>query len=234
MIETMKKVLESTLENLTNHITTYLPSILVALVFIVGSWLVAVALRWLLYRVFKGPAIDKFLRQSGIAFMVDPSGRLRATRLVAESVYWCFLLAGLLSGLAVFETNLTTQIVQSIVFLLPKLIIAGVILLGGGWLSRYLGRSLLVWAVNENLPGARRMAVAVHVIIMFVAVVVAANQLDFAKDVFLAAFIILVGGSALAAGLAFGIGASSAVRDFLQARKRSAAESSERSMLSHL
>ncbi len=234
MIETIKKVLEGTLDNLSYHVTTYLPSILAALVFVVGAWLTAVALRWLLYKVFKGPAIDKFLRQSGIAFMVDPSGRLRATRLVAESVYWCVLLAGLLTGLTVFKTDITTQIVQSFVFLPPKLVIAGLILLGGAWLSRYLGRSLLVWAVNENVPFPRRLSAAVRVVIMFVAVVVAANQLDFAKSVFLAAFVILVGGAVLAAGLAIGMGASTTVRDFLYSKARETGEPNERSVLSHL
>lgn len=234
MVDTIKKVLEGTLDNLSYHVTTYLPSILAALVFIIGAWLIALMLRWLLYKMFKGLAIDRFLRQSGIAFMVDPSGRMRATRLVAEAVYWCILLTGILTGLAVFKTDITTQIVQSFLFLLPKLIIAGLILLGGAWLSRYLSGSLLVWAVNENVPGPRRLAVAVRVVIMFVAVVVVANQLDFAKGVFLAAFVILVGGAVLAAGLAVGIGASSAVRDILKSKTRNTEETSERPMMSHL
>ena len=234
MIETMEHVLRTTLENLSSHVTTYLPSILAAIVIIIGAWLIALALRLLIYKAFKGLAIDKFLRQSGIAFMVDPSGRLRATRLIAGAVYWGILLTGLLTGLAVFETDVTTQIVQSVVFLLPKLLIAGAILLGGAWLGRYLGRSLLVWAVNENVPGPPRLAVAARVIIMFVAVVVAAHQLDFAKNVFLAAFIILVGGAVLAAALAFGIGASAAVHDFLQSKTHKSEETGERSLVSHL
>jgi hypothetical protein len=234
MIEPIRRILEGTLDRLSYHVTTYLPSILAALVFVVGAYLMAVGLRWFLYKVFKGPALDKFLRQSGIAFMVDPSGRLRATRLVAEAVYWCMLLAGLLIGLSVFKTDITTQIVQGFVFLLPKLVIAGLILLGGAWLSRYLGRSVLVWAVNENVPSPRRLAAAVRVVIVFVAVVVAANQLDFAKNVFLAAFVILVGGAVLAAGLAVGLGASTAVRELLQPKKETSAETSERSVLSHL
>ena len=158
--------------------------------------------RWLIYRIFKGLTIDKFLRQSGIAFLVDPSGRLRATRLVAETVYWCILLSGVLVGVNVFGTDLTTQIVQSFVFLLPKLFVAGLILLGGTWLGQYLGRSMLVWAVNENFPSPRRLAAVVRILIMFVAVVVAADQLNFARSVFLAAFIIFVGGAVLAASLA--------------------------------
>ena len=233
MVRTLQTVLESMLDRLHKIVTIYLPSLLAALILFLGAYLVAVVARWVLYRIFKGPAIDKFLRQSGLAFMIDPSGRLRATRIVAETVYWGFLLSGFLLGLSVFDTDLTTQIIQSLVFLMPKLVIAGLILLGGAWLGHYLGRSMLVWAVNENIPGARRLSVVVRIVVMFVAVVVAADQLDFARSVFLAAFIILVGGGVLTASLAIGL--SGVGRRLLQVQKeQQGGDTRERSLWNHL
>jgi hypothetical protein len=190
--------------------------------------------RWLLYRIFKGPTIDRFLRRSGVAFMLDPSGRLRATRLVAETVYWSILLTGFLAGLSVFENDVTTLVVQRFVFLLPKLVVAGLILLAGAWLGQYLGRSTLVWAVNEGLPFPRRIATLVRIVIMFVAVVVAADQLDFARSVFLAAFIILVGGMVLTACLAIGLGARGEFRRYFDEKKEHAESTNERSLWTHL
>ena len=233
MVQTLQKVLEDMLGHLYKIVTTYLPSLLAAVILFVGAYLIAAVARWLLYRIFKGPAIDKFLRQSGLAFVLDPSGRLRATRLVAETVYWCFLLLGFLLGLSVFDSNITSQIIESLVFLMPKLIIAGLILLGGTWLGQYLGRSMLVWAVNEDIPGARRLSVLVRIVVIFVAVVVAADQLDFARSVFLAAFIILVGGGVLTASLAIGL-RGNGLRRFLQAQKSAEANDHERSLWNHL
>jgi hypothetical protein len=233
MIETLKRVLEGALERLHYQMTTYLPSLLAALTLVLGAYLTALLARWLIYKIFKGLAIDKFLRQSGVAFLVDPSGRLRATRLVAETVYWCILLSGVLLGVNVFGTDLTTQIVRSFMFLLPRLLVAGLILLGGTWLGQYLGRSMLVWAVNENFPSPRRLAAVVRILIMFVAVVVAADQLNFAKSVFLAAFIICVGGAVLAASLAFGLGGGG-IRRFFEERREQTGDSTERSLWSHL
>lgn len=233
MVQTLQKVLEGILDKLYKYVTIYLPSLLAALILFLGAYLVAVVARWLLYRIFKGPAIDKFLRQSGVAFMLDPSGRLRAKRLVAETVYWCFLVLGFLLGLSVFDTDITTKITQNLIFLMPKIVVAGLILLGGAWLGQYLGRSMLVWAVNENIPGARRLAVLVRVVVMFVAVVVAADQLDFARSVFLAAFIILVGGGVLTASLAIGL-SGGALGRLLGVQKEQKAEDSERSLWNHL
>ena len=233
MFATLKEVLESALERLQYQVTTYLPALLAALTLVLGAYLTALLARWLIYRIFKGLAIDKFLRQSGVAFLVDPSGRLRATRLVAETVYWCILLSGFLLGLNVFGTDLANQIVQSFMSLLPRLFVAGLILLGGTWLGQYLGRNMLVWAVNENFPSPRRLASVVRILIMFVAVVVASDQLNFARSVFLAAFIIFVGGAVLAASLLIGLGRGS-VRRFLEERSDQTGESGERSLWSHL
>jgi hypothetical protein len=195
----------------------------------------AVFVRWLLYRIFKGLAMDRFLRQSGLAFMIDRSGRLRATRLVAESAYWILLLTGVLIGLNVFNTDLTTQIIQGFIFMIPKLVVAGIILLGGIWLSQYLGRSMLVWAVNEDFPHPRRLATIVRIMIVFVAVVVAAYQLDFARPIFLAAFILVAGGAVFTVSLSIVLGVRGDLRRLWSEKKQEERESSEeRSLWSHL
>ena len=68
---------------------------------------------------------------------------------------------------------------------------------------------------------------------MFVAVVVAADQLNFARSVFLAAFIIFVGGAVLAASLTIGLGRGG-VQRFLEEKREQTGESGERSLWSHL
>ena len=92
------------------------------------------------------------------------------------------------------------------------------ILLAGLWLGQYLGRGALVWAVNEDLPSPRKLAAGVRALVTFAAVVVAADTLNFAPAVFLAAFILMLGGAALAAGLAIGLGARDAVRRHFEQR----------------
>lgn len=207
MFELIQKVSEGVAGRLQHLVTTFLPQILVALILVSLSFVAASILRWLLYRIFKGLAIDRFLRRSGVAFVLDGSGRLRATRVVAESTYWAVLLAGLLTGLGALDTQLTSRMVQEFVLQLPKLAVSAATVIAGAWLSQYLGRAALVWAVNENLPGPCHIGALVRVILMFVAVVAAADHLGFARNVFLAAFIIVGGGMVLTASLAIGIGA---------------------------
>lgn len=234
MAETMQQVLEGVLKQLQLQVTTYLPPIVVAAILLLGAYLLATTVRWLLRRIFKGVAVDRFLRRSGLAFMIDSRGRVRATTLVAEAAYWGILVIGALTALGAFHTDLTSRMTQTFVLLLPKLLIGALILLAGFWLGHYLGRSTLVWCVNEEIPHPRRFASAVRIVLLSVAVVVAADYLDFARNVFLAAFIILLGGATLAASLSLGLGGREAAKRYLEQRRARDEEPGARSLWSHL
>jgi hypothetical protein len=235
MSETLRVILRDVIERLQQQATSHLPSLIAAAIVFLGALLVALMVRWVLVRIFKGAAIDRFLRQTGLSRIVDPSGQLRATRVVAATAYWSILIAGILAGLSVFDTDLTTDLIESFVFLIPKLVIAGLIMLIGAWLSQYLARCMVVWAFNEDLPHPRRLAAGVRVMVLFVAVVVAADHLDFARSVFLTAFIMLTGGLVLAVTLAVGIGASHRVRRYFGASPEPREEQEhESSLWTHL
>ncbi len=233
MIATLHQILERALERLGTITTTYLPPLLAGLVIFAVALLVARFARWLLLRVTKASGFEQFLAQSGLSSMLGRSGRLRAARLVATTLFWAIALIGTLTALSAFDTKLTTKIIEAVVFLLPKLITAGAIVLAGTWLGQYLGRGVLVWSCNEGVPYPRALATAVRLFVIFVAVVVAADHLNFARTVFLAAFIILVGGMTAAASIAVGIGAHHAVQRHVHDPERVAANR-EKSLWDHL
>lgn len=235
MIRTLETILEKAVDRLYLQATTYVPPLLVALAILAITYAVATALRWSLTRVFKGTALDRILAETGVSSLLGRTEQMRTGPLLSSFVYCGVWIVGLLTALNVFETQLTSKMVEATVFLFPKIATAGVILLVGFWLSRYLGRSLLIWACNEEIPHPRRWASALRVAILFVSVVVAADILDFAARVFLAAFIIGAGSAALAAGLALGLGGRFRVERFLSSRLREPAETGEeRSLWNHL
>jgi len=234
MIRALEQILEGALARLSSLVMKYLPAVLAAVVILLAALLLALLARWLLTRIFKGIGVDRFLRQSGIASVLTRSGQPRTTRVVAAAAYWAILLGGALTALSVFHSELTTRIVDGAVLLFPKVLIAALILVAGFWLAQYLGRSALVWAFNENLPRPRRLSLAVRVVVILAAVATAADQLDFGRQVFLAAFILLVGGAALAGSLAVGLGSRDAVRRHLETSAPEGQPREERSLWDHL
>jgi len=232
MLDTLRQILERSLAYLTGGLETYAPPLIVGTAILLVSWALAAIVRWSVNRLFKGIAVDRFLSQSGLATMLDRSGRLRARRIAAATAFWIILGMGALTALSALNTALTTRMVDGLVVLLPRLVAAGLIVLGGVWLAQYLSRSALIWASNDGIPGARRWAAGVRIVIVFTAVVVAADYLDFARSVFLAAFVMLVAGAVLAAAIAVGSAARDAVRRQLE--REAPGDPFERSLRDHL
>jgi hypothetical protein len=234
MIRIVQEIFEKAMARLSLHLVTFVPPLIVAVVILLVTFMIALALRWLATKLIKGAAIEKFLRDSGVAPAVNRSANLRAASVVAGFVYWSTLGIGFLTALDVFDTSLTSRIIESILFAIPKLLAAAGILLAGHWLSRYLSRSALVWAVNEEVPFARRLALAVKLGILFVAVVVAAETLGFAERVFFAAFLIVGGACAVAFGVAGGATLRSLTRGHLENHDQPDEKKWERSLWNHL
>lgn len=232
MIRTLQEVLERALERLSAQIVTYIPPLLVGLAILAVAYLLARLARMLFTRAFKGVRADRFLRETGVASFLPGAGGLSIAPMIAGAIYWIILLFGLLTAVNVFDTKLTSQIVEGTILLFPKLIAAGAILLAGFWLAQFLGRSVLVWACNEDIPRPRRLASGVRVAVIFVSVAVAADMLAFAERVFFAAFIIFAGGAVLTISLALGLGARDAVYQWL--RQRADSRDEDKSMLNHV
>lgn len=235
MLETLQLILRQAVDRLRYEMTTYLPPFLAALTILLVALVAAVVTRWLLNRIFKGIAFDRWLRRSGVSLVIAPSGELPPTRIAGQIAYWVILVAGLVTAISALDTKLTSQIAETLLFSLPKLVAGAVLLLGGIWLAQYLARGTLVWAVNEELPAPRRLAMAVRALVLLVTVVAVADYLNFARGVFLIAFALILGGAVLAGSLALGLGGREAVRSYLRERtRREEEEPSERSVWNHL
>jgi hypothetical protein len=230
MIGTLQEILERTGQMLYGQATVLAPALLAALVIMLVAWGLAWLVRWCLLRVYHAARLEKFLSDSGLRPML---GRTPGALMAGTALYTAILLGGFLTAISVFDSRLAAGIVEGTVYLLPKLLAAAAIVIAGLWLARYLGRSVLVWVSNERLPAPRRWAAATRVAIGFSSVVVAAHVLNFAPQVFLAAFIIGLGGAALATSLWVGLGGLDALRRAL-AREPTGRKEEEPELWHHL
>jgi hypothetical protein len=205
MINFLRGIYQQTVDRMSAQVSAHAPGLLAGLLLLLLAYVLARLVRWVLGRIFKGIAFDRFLRQTGLGLMLDRSGQTHASEIVANAAFWFIFLGGTLSAISALDTELTNRITDAAVLLFPKLLAAGAIVVAGVWFGRYLGRHILVWAVNEGIPSGRRIAAAVRILVVFIAIAAAADHLDFARDVFLAALILVLGGVVLAGSIALGL-----------------------------
>ena len=216
MFTALQVILQKAITRLSDHLMSFLPSLFAALLILLGAYVIALLTRWLLTRIFKGIALDRFLRQSGVATLLNFPSALRSTRMASQFAYWGILGVGFLTALSIFETPLTARVFDTLITLLPNLTLVILILLLGYWLGYFFGRGVLVWAVNEGLPRPRWLAAVVRIFVIFLAVVISADYLNFARTTFLSAFIIFVGGAVAAVSMAVGLGGRETIARYLK------------------
>ncbi len=231
MLGLLEQIVRQAVDRISSQILEYVPGLLAALFILAVTLIVAKTVRWLLLKMIKGISVDQFFRKLGLAAKTE---RWKAPQLAAQITYGLILAIGILAALNSFNSQMTTRIIETVVFLFPKLLIAAAIIVISAWLGRYLGRSTLVWAVNENMPAPRKLAAIVRAFFIFSGVVAAADHLDFARTVFIAAFILILGGFVLAAALALGLNGKEALHRYMNEEKATSEDGEERPLWRHL
>lgn len=189
----------------------------------------------IVYRVLRLLGFDRLCNRTGIGMVVERTGLARSSSYLAgEIVQGLIVLTALLAGLNALGTPLTTNLVERFFLYLPHLLAAVLVLIAGVLVSRFLGRSVLIAAVNENLPSARLLAGLTRFFILAITVVAALDELGISRTTIIVAFAITFGGLVAAAAIAFGLGSRDLARDLLQSQFRPKARTDVEDTRHHL
>jgi hypothetical protein len=218
---TMKDFLDTAfVEQLTiigTRIVHFLPNLLTAVIILGVGWPLAWAL---------GRGVERFLRMMGVNHLSDRIGFNAAlTRsglkpdpchLVGRMFYWGLLALTVVASLWTLDLTPVNQFATTFLGYIPHLLTAAVILVVGMFLSNFVARATLIAAVNASFPAATTAAGLTRWGVLLVALAMALEQLGIARNIVVVGFGIILGGVALAAAIALGLGAKDLAKEFLE------------------
>lgn len=217
-----QQLAESTARFLTRFASMVpgLAALVVALLIsiVVGCILAAVVRRLLLSMQF-----DARLARWGFPSVAEWSPMKSPTLLVSRAIAALVILAGFLIGIAAVDADWTSQLARSAFAYIPNLLGAGLVLLVGNVVARFLARSVLIGAVNLNLHYARLLSLGVKWLVVVLAVAMALEHLRIAPGIVELAFGILFGGIVFTLALAVGLGSKDLVTKSLERDTQKAA-----------
>jgi len=223
-------------QDLMQELWALLPN-LFAMVVILGVGIaLSLILRSVLLRFLRRTRFDEFAYRAGIVSALFKANlQTIPSSFVANLFYGLSLLLSFLLALSALNLESTSNVVEKLVTFFPNLIVAILVIVAGYLVCKFVGRSVLLTAVNAEVPAARLISYAVQTLIMLFAIAVGLEQIGFARTTIVAAFSILFGGLVLALALAFGLGGRDLAREFLERHMRRPNDSySERYPFSHL
>lgn len=219
MMEAFGQALRQAAARGIEGVANFLPGALVFLVLLLGSFLVAIAVRYAILRALRGLDLDRRAELLGFSIAEWTPSR-SAAQFFASAGYWVVLAVGLLLGLTALDAALPSRFAMSVLEYIPDLAAAAIILLVGGVLARFLARAVLIGAVNMHLQFARFLSLGVKWLVLIVAAAMALDHIGIGRTALLLAFTIVFGGVVLAASLAVGLGAKDVVGRALERQLR--------------
>jgi hypothetical protein len=211
MWQRFERIVDQAMTRITDNIANFLPGVVVLLVILTGALLLAVIVRYLLLRALQSLDFDQRAKQFSLSLRIDWSWRTSPSLLIARIAQWTILFLGLLVGLTALDAAMPSRFAISIFEYLPNLLAALFILVLGSVVARFLGRAVLISAVNMQIQQARLLSLTVKWLLLIIAGAMALDHIGIGRAILLMAFGILFGGIVLALALAFGLGARDAV-----------------------
>jgi hypothetical protein len=197
----------------------FAPSLLAALLVLVGGWMVAKVLRLGLFRFLLAVRFDIASEKAGVENLLARADvRQSPVELVATLGYWLVLLLAVMTAASTLGLSAVSDLLNQVLLYFPKVIAAVVALILGLFLANFLGGIVRAAAANAGLTEADILAAGSRYAIVIFTVAVTLEELGIAAQLVRSAFIILFGAVALALALAFGLGCKDLAREWMARR----------------
>jgi hypothetical protein len=178
-----------------------------AVILIIG-WLVAAVLAKAVVVLLRSVKFNDLAQRAGLAGFVQNMGmRMDSVVLVGAVVRWFVRLIALVVAFDALGLPAVSEVLRQVLLWLPNVVVAVVILVIAGLAGNALGKLIRGAAAESGLRNADLLAKVATGLVIGFGVIVAISQLGIATVFVNALFVALVGAVALAAGLAFGLGA---------------------------
>lgn len=202
----MLEALSQRLEEGIYQIVAFLPRLLAALGILMAGFAIAKMIERgsdaFLHRI----GFDRWMREGGVTEALERAGtRLDPSSVLAKLVFWTVMLLVILLAADALGVQAVSSLFAELLAYIPNVIAAVIVLVLGILLGEFVKD--LVLASAGGLTGALLLARAAKGAVILLAVFMALEQLSIAEDIVLVFFIAVVGAAALAAGIAFGLGA---------------------------
>jgi len=214
----MADALHQSLERILSLLVSILPGILTFVVALAILTLIGMALSALLRHGLTAARLDEHIAAG--RGNIDWATSTSPTTLIARVCFWGCVLLGLILGVSAFDASFATtaMLPNSLLPYLSRVVGAAVLLVAGTLIARFLARSVLIGAVNEQLQYARFLSLGIKWLVLVLTAAMVLEHLQIGGNIVGLAFGILFGGIVLTLALAVGLGSRDLVIRSLESR----------------
>ena len=204
----------------------YLPQLIGALLILLIGYIIAKILDTIISKgLHKARVDDRLTRNSGGRFVEKLSPGGQPSRLVGAVVFWVIMLFVISSAISALGIPALTGFMNLVLSWLPNVIAALLIFIVAAAVAGAVGG--LAHRTMGDTPTGRVVLVVVPALIMAIALFMILTQLGIATVIVTITYAALIGATALATALAFGLGGRDAAAELINSGYRKARDQAE-------
>lgn len=224
MIQEIADALAQSWHNFATAFVLFVPRLVAATIIFAVGFVVALVARRVIQRGLTWLQFDRLSMRSGASDMLRTADMPAAEVLIAKIIFWLVWLGFMVSAVDTLQFGPFRGLVEEFFRLVPRFLVALLVLVLGFLVGNFLWRATLLASVNAGLPGARLLSGSLRVLVIAIGVVMALEQIGLATSVVLTAFAITFGALMMGLAIAFGLGGQDAAKELLEEQLRSKKE----------
>lgn len=225
VVQTWAEIVTSSLQTLWSGFVNFLPGLLGAIIVFIIGWLIAIVLGKLAAQIIRALRIDQILEKMGFKKSLEKANlKLNSGEFIGELVKWFFIIVFLMAATDILNLPQVTEFLKRILFYIPHLIVAVLILLVAVLIANFLQKLVKASVETAGLRSANFLAAVTKWAILIFAVLAALLQLGIIPSLIQTIFTGLIAALAISAGLAFGLGGKDLAAQILNKLRKDVSE----------
>ena len=215
-IPNLQEILSNIAIGLINQLVNFIPRLISAIVILLLGLLIARLVRNLVQTVLRKIGIDKIgERLNDIDLVRRMNTDIKVSRALAQVLYFFIVLIFATAAAEMLAVAALTDLVLGITNLIPKLIVAGLMLVVGLFISEGLKKFVIGLCNSFNISGGRMLGTLVFFFFLIITLINALGQAGLNTELLESSFNLIIGGIIFAFAAGYGLASRDVMANIL-------------------
>ena len=206
----------SGLMTIWHKVVTFLPDLIVAIIFLLVGWVVSSIIKTFLNKSLIKIGFNTFLDKLGLDVLLQKMDvNITGSQMVASIISTFFLLIFLLAALDIVGLTVLSGLIDTLVLFLPKFLASLAVLVCGFFVAQIVFNGVKIASKNTGVDYGRSVAEVCRGIIIVITVSLSITQLDIDVSLLNNIMTVVIASVGLAAAISLGIGTKSMAQEIV-------------------
>ncbi len=205
-------ILQALIQTIT-AILNFVPHLINGLIILIVGYIISAIIRLVLRFIFRRTRLDQLFQRIGIETTLHGLGmRASVSEILVQVVFFFLILSFSTSAVQLMGLTAVAILLQNILNFVPQAISAGLIIIFGSMIARFLGDAIISVAQSVNITYSNALGKIVEYAIIAFVMVLAISTLGVNTAILTTSLTIIIAAAGLAIALTFAFGSRDSAR----------------------